>query len=893
MYHAPPTEEDILRARAEMFKSEPYQVLQSMAIALAKEGERPIPQLAETEGLSATQRAFLEPVDDTIAVARGSAYTLASLIPALPLFLMGMMVDPVGTGTDTARGIWLAGTGFVSAVAGSVMYPRREMTTEEYYRLGQNATITLLTAILLKQGASYVKGKAPSLFRSASNAAIKDLMMRSGAGKIPATRINKLTTELARAINKGDKVAIERGTAKLEVAIKEAKLDPAVKQMMLEGGEYIKTNAGELARTAEYVKEMSPFKASEFFETHIGVKGISDWLTLWEKGGKWDRAYRLSIQDIQGRVARLRGKNWGEVQKELQQMRGGISEAIDKNPTLSDSISKVEWYRDVSTSKPFRDVTGRPSWQALAEEAVLRNRLQKLIDKMPSLRRANLNRALDRGGEYRTNALKEMWEYLEEVYGKEALEVYMKTGEWIKEPPEGLKSSVKGVEEAAEITEKLKKAADAELDLKAALEEINRILKENKDIPPDTPVTGEPPVTPPRRAPGRVATKVKPEVKPRVKPKVKILTAEEIAEMMKVKVKPTPRESAFPGIKFKPKEVVREAPAEMPLTDAIAATLASSGLQVMRQGVPIPLVTAAPAVAPVIAPAPAPTPAPVVAPVIAPAPAPAPVPAPTPAPAPAPAPTIMPVPAPAPAPVPAPAPAPVPAPAPAPAPTPTPAPAPVPVPTPVPTPVPPIELPPPIIGRVTRPIGSVAIPQGSIAWAMGRRKGVRGMMVSQWYYLPPPYDMKKPISLNAPPTGAVNTTSASPYDTIQVIGRSRAAVPKRVAVDLGWTDIFIKNGRQIEFTSKKGLKTDVGARLPSLTKGLSVNESEGVVASEEVTRPDIKTHWSDADIEAYERAQRGSRPSFSKKKPVRGKKRRRADDFSDIVGIQSVREMYG
>jgi len=153
----------------------------------------------------------------------------------------------------------------------------------------------------------------------------------------PLKIVNKLTTQLARAINKGDKGAIEKVTAKLEIAIKEAKLDPTVKQMMLEGGEYIKTNASELARTAEYVKEMSPFKASEFFETHIGVKGISDWLTLWEKGGKWDRAYRLSIQDIQGRVARLRGKNWGEVQKELQQIRDGISEAIDKNPTLSDS----------------------------------------------------------------------------------------------------------------------------------------------------------------------------------------------------------------------------------------------------------------------------------------------------------------------------------------------------------------------------------------------------------------------------------------------------------------------------------------------------------------------------------------------------------------------------
>lgn len=171
---------------------------------------------------------------------------------------------------------------------------------------------------------------------------------------------------------------------------------------------------------------------------------------------------------------------------------------------------------------------------------------------------------------------------------------------------------------------------------------------------------------------------------------------------------------------------------------------------------------------------------------------------------------------------------------------------------------------------------------------MGQRKGIRGRKVSQWYFIPPPYDQDKPISLSAPPLGAVDIGSRSPYDTIQVVGRPRTGVPKRVAVDLGWTDIFVLDGKKIEFTGKKGLKTDVGRRVESPTEGMSIDEG--------ISRPEVKKarhpHWSDEEIEEYYKQERKgiSRPTMKKKKPKRKVRRK---DLSDITGIQSVREMYG
>lgn len=145
------------------------------------------------------------------------------------------------------------------------------------------------------------------------------------------------------------------------------------------------------------------------------------------------------------------------------------------------------------------------------------------------------------------------------------------------------------------------------------------------------------------------------------------------------------------------------------------------------------------------------------------------------------------------------------------------------------------------------------------------RKGIRGRLVSQWFFIPPPYDQAKPISLSAPPMGALKAGSNSPYDTIQVIGRSRTGrVPKRVSIDLGWADIFVLNGKTIQFKSG-GEKTDVGARLPSFTRGMSVNDigsTPGVEPFEPTLPPKGVT-----------------RPAMSKKRPSRKKKRLSGYDY--------------
>lgn len=100
-----------------------------------------------------------------------------------------------------------------------------------------------------------------------------------------------------------------------------------------------------------------------------------------------------------------------------------------------------------------------------------------------------------------------------------------------------------------------------------------------------------------------------------------------------------------------------------------------------------------------------------------------------------------------------------------------------------------------------------------------------------WYYIPPPYDMKDAIPLDAPPIGARFTDSRSPYETIQMIGDPGATVPREVVKDLGWADIRILDGHRIEFVSG-GLKTNVGTRIPKTTKGIEMEAGGGPVETE-------------------------------------------------------------
>jgi len=149
-------------------------------------------------------------------------------------------------------------------------------------------------------------------------------------------------------------------------------------------------------------------------------------------------------------------------------------------------------------------------------------------------------------------------------------------------------------------------------------------------------------------------------------------------------------------------------------------------------------------------------------------------------------------------------------------------------------------------------------------------------MVSQWYYVPPPYNMDKPISLAAPPMGAVNTGSASPYDTIQVIGRSRiATVPQSVSIDMGVSDAFITEyGRRIAFQGK-GSKTNVGTRIEDVHTGMSIPE-----VGDELTDEDY------AEMARMDEPMRGSRATFSKKKPAR--KHRKDDWLTQLTSVGRI-----
>lgn len=116
--------------------------------------------------------------------------------------------------------------------------------------------------------------------------------------------------------------------------------------------------------------------------------------------------------------------------------------------------------------------------------------------------------------------------------------------------------------------------------------------------------------------------------------------------------------------------------------------------------------------------------------------------------------------------------------------------------------------------------------------------------------------------------GADTTGGNSPFTTIQVIGRSGARVPARIAVDLGVVDAHIFNGTRIEFAGG-GLRTDVGKRDASTTTGMSVNEGEGLG-------------------EFVGEGKRSSRRATIRRKPKR--RRRRPDDLSGPTSLRGLRQ---
>lgn len=93
-------------------------------------------------------------------------------------------------------------------------------------------------------------------------------------------------------------------------------------------------------------------------------------------------------------------------------------------------------------------------------------------------------------------------------------------------------------------------------------------------------------------------------------------------------------------------------------------------------------------------------------------------------------------------------------------------------------------------------------------------------------YIPPPYDQPKPLSLIGQEPEGWRDLGRTPAETLQVIGVAKK-VPKSVSVDLGFSDILITDGKTIQFAGK-GLVTDVGKRLPSPTRGMSVSGTDAL-----------------------------------------------------------------
>ena len=147
------------------------------------------------------------------------------------------------------------------------------------------------------------------------------------------------------------------------------------------------------------------------------------------------------------------------------------------------------------------------------------------------------------------------------------------------------------------------------------------------------------------------------------------------------------------------------------------------------------------------------------------------------------------------------------------------------------TPIPPPETPPPpdtpppppskptrviLPGGEVKAVETVSIPPGSIAWRQGTVFGKE-----QIKYIPPPYDVQKPISLIGKQPEGWRELGRTPEETIQVIGESEAEVPKVISVDLGVVDVFIYEGQRIEFKGG-GEETNVGTRIDEPTMGMSV-----------------------------------------------------------------------
>lgn len=133
-------------------------------------------------------------------------------------------------------------------------------------------------------------------------------------------------------------------------------------------------------------------------------------------------------------------------------------------------------------------------------------------------------------------------------------------------------------------------------------------------------------------------------------------------------------------------------------------------------------------------------------------------------------------------------------------------------------------------GRVVSASPSgVIVPEGSLVWASGTTgKGVSRVQRVRWYYQPPPYTGEV-IPLPGPPYGVTDPKGTDPLSTVQIVGRSRKAIPP-TRVDLGFAVIGVAKDNVEEVVPRTG-QTEPSPRSqrPSVPK---VEPTEAEIAEQ-------------------------------------------------------------
>jgi len=110
--------------------------------------------------------------------------------------------------------------------------------------------------------------------------------------------------------------------------------------------------------------------------------------------------------------------------------------------------------------------------------------------------------------------------------------------------------------------------------------------------------------------------------------------------------------------------------------------------------------------------------------------------------------------------------------------------------------------------------GRPIYPEGTVVFKMGKTK--RG---AEFKAMLPPYDQDKLVSSRKPPVG-MKRTEGTPEQTLTVIGGGKLPFGN-LSADIGITDVFVDTKhRKIRFAP--GLHTNVGKRIPSNTRGVSL-----------------------------------------------------------------------